>query len=102
MNKTELLAHLLVRHGSIDKYVILREDERGRHFEYAFKQGCPENCNCLPAWASELPVNNIYKLSGWTGDHWALCGGQPVDVDKLMSEKYEMSVDDIMNLSAEI
>ena len=35
MNKSELLAKLLVKYDDIKKYVILKEDISGKYFKYA-------------------------------------------------------------------
>lgn len=101
MNKSELLAKLLVKYDDIKKYVILKEDISGKYFKYAFCDGYPENCYKLPLWAGELELDKIYKLSGWMGDHWAICGSQPTDVDRLMKEKYQLSAEDIFELMEE-
>lgn len=95
MNKSELLAKLLVSYGNIKKYVRLNNCSNGLYLSYAFTGGCPENNDKLPKWASELEVNQIYELAGWMGDHWALNGSQPVDVNKLMNEHYSLSANDI-------
>ena len=35
----ETLLKLLEISGALDEYVILKEDEKGRYIEYAFKEG---------------------------------------------------------------
>ncbi len=98
MNKSELLAKLLVKYGDIKKYVTLCEDITGKYFKYTFCAGYPDNYNKLPKWADELEIGKIYELSGWMGDHWALKGSQPIDAEKLMKEKYQLSAEDIFTL----
>ena len=51
--------------------------------------------------ANELELDKIYKLSGWMGNHWAICGSQPTDVDRLIKEKYQLSAEDIFELMEE-
>lgn len=95
---SDLLAKLLIKHDDIKKYVVLLEDGNGKYLQYAFCDGQPENCYDIPAWATELKTGEIYKLSGWVGDHWALCGSQPVNTEKLLDEKYQLSAADIIKL----
>lgn len=98
MNKSDLLARLLLKYDDIKKYVILKEDISGKYFKYAFVNGYPDNCYSLPAWASELEVGRIYKLGSWIDDHWAIEQSQPVNIEKLMKQKYELSAEDILEL----
>ena len=35
------------------------------------------------------------------GNHWAICGSQPTDVDRLIKEKYQLSAEDIFELMEE-
>lgn len=98
MNKSDLLAKLLVSYGDIKKYVRLNNCSNGLYFTYAFCDGYPENNDKLPKWASELEIGQIYELTGWCGDHWAINGSQPVNVGKLMNERYNLSVNDINNI----
>ncbi len=98
MNKSDLIAQLLLKHGDAKKYVVLCEDDNKRYIRYAFVDGCPENCDKLAAWTTELNVGEVYEVSGWTGDHWVINGSEPVDIDRLMNEKFELSANDIFNI----
>ena len=98
MNKTDLIARLLIEYGDAKKYVVMCEDDSRRYIKYAFIDGCPENCDKLAGWTTELDAGKVYKVSGWTGDHWVIDGSQPVDIDKLMNEKFDLSANDICNI----
>lgn len=43
----EKLKLAAILEDGLDKYVYLREDEKGRYIEYAFQEGCPHNNRCL-------------------------------------------------------
>lgn len=103
MKKEEILAKLLIKNDEVKNYVVLCEDIQGRYLKYAFINGYPENYNQLPQWSLELPANDnsVYELSGWSSDHWAFKNAQPIDVDKLLEKKFELSVNDIVELMKE-
>lgn len=65
----------------LDKYVYLREDEKGRYIEYAFIDGAPENNRCL-SWYDKLQPNAL-KRNGHNIKDWYI---KPVD------EIYELSM----------
>lgn len=58
--------------NSLDKYVYLREDEKGRYIEYAFIEGAPHDNRCLSWYVKPHPnkgtpmiwvnINEIYEL----------------------------------------
>lgn len=98
VKKEEILAKLLVESGDIERYVILKENHTGRYIKYAFIDGYPHDCYRLPSWTTELDTDNIYEVSGFTGEHWVFQDGKPVDVEKLMNKKFELSTDEIMDL----
>ena len=58
----------------LDKYVYLREDEKGRYVEYAFIDGAPENNRCL-SWYDKLQPNAL-KRNGFNVEEWEV---KPVD-----------------------
>lgn len=60
----EFLIKLLEIKGILDQYVILKEDEKGRYIEYAFKEGAPKDNRCLSWYDKPHPnarVRNGYK-----------------------------------------
>lgn len=62
----EFLLKLLDINGDLDKYVILKEDEKGRYIEYAFKEGAPKDNRCLSWYDKPHPiarVRNGYKAN---------------------------------------
>ena len=62
----EFLIKLLEIKGILDKYVILKEDEKGRYIEYAFKEGSPKDNRCLSWYDKPHPnarVRNGYKAN---------------------------------------
>lgn len=64
MNIKELLVRILDIYGILDQYVILKEDEKGRYIEYAFKEGAPKDNRCLSWYDKPHPkarVRNGYK-----------------------------------------
>lgn len=64
MNIRELLVKILDIYGILDEYVILKEDEKGRYIEYAFKEGAPKDNRCLSWYDKPHPkarVRNGYK-----------------------------------------
>jgi hypothetical protein len=66
--KLKLFVEILKHKNRIHKYVILKEDERGRYCEYAFAPGAPEDNRCL-SWYNKLqPValeRNGHDVSEW-------------------------------------
>ena len=58
----------------LDKYVYLREDEKGRYIEYAFIDGAPENNRCL-SWYDKLQPNALER-NGYNIEEWEV---KPVD-----------------------
>ena len=64
MNKTDLIARLLGKYGDAKKYVVLCQDNNRRYIKYAFINGCPENCDKLAGWTTELDVGKVYEVSG--------------------------------------
>lgn len=100
MKKEDLLAELLIKNDLVKNYVFICEDLTGRYLKYAFTSGYPDNFKNLPQWSSELPANDgsIYELSGYAGDHWCFQDAKPIDVKKLCQRKFELSVDEIMEL----
>jgi hypothetical protein len=65
MNTRELLVKILDIYGILDKYVILKEDEKGRYIEYAFKEGAPKDNRCLSWYDKPHPkarVRNGYRI----------------------------------------
>lgn len=78
---------------TLDKYVWLREDEKGRYIKYAFTDGAPHDNRCL-SWYDKLqpnaikrnhhniedwilkPINEIYELNAFT------CGCQNREGDE--------------------
>lgn len=101
--KSKLVALLLTISGETTRYVRLCCDTDGkRYIRYAFADGCPENCQALPAWTSELVPGEVYEVSGWTGDHWAINGSTPVDTAALMEKKYMLSANDITSIMQQI
>ena len=49
-----------------DKYVILKEDEKGQYIEYAYKEGAPHDNRCL-SWYFSLQPNAIKRNNEWFG-----------------------------------
>lgn len=100
IKKEDILAKLLLRDNSIKNYVFLCEDLTGRYLKYAFIDGYPEHFNMLPQWSAELPANDgsIYELSGFTGDHWSFKDAKPINVNKLMSKEFTISVNELIDL----
>ena len=90
-NIEKLRAYAIVTNQT-DNYVVLKEDEKGRYIEYAFKEGCPHDNRCL-SWYDKLqpnalvrnghdvskweikPINQIYRL------HTMNCGHQDEEGD---------------------
>lgn len=65
MNTRELLVKILDIYGILDKYVILKQDEKGRYIEYAFKEGAPKDNRCLSWYDKPHPkarVRNGYRI----------------------------------------
>ena len=66
MNIRELLVRILYIYGILDQYVILKEDEKGRYIEYAFKEGAPKDNRCLSWYDKPHPkarVRNGYSAN---------------------------------------
>ena len=61
MNTRELLVKILDIYGILDKYVILKQDEKGRYIEYAFKEGAPKDNRCL-SWYDNLIQKREYVM----------------------------------------
>ena len=86
----EFLIKLLEIKGILDQYVILKEDEKGRYIEYAFKEGAPKDNRCLSwydkphpnarvrnGYKSDYPIheiNKIYQLGLFSCGHQNLAG----------------------------
>lgn len=101
--KSKLIALLLTMSGEATRYVQLCCGADGkRYIRYAFADGCPDDCQALPVWTSELVPGKVYEVSGWTGDHWAINGSTPVDTATLMEKKYTLSANDIINIMQKI
>jgi len=52
--------------NTLDKYVYLREDEKGKYIEYAFIEGAPHDNRCL-SWYDSYQ-ENAYIRNGWIKD----------------------------------
>lgn len=50
--------------GKLNSYVYLREDEKGRYIEYAFKEGAPHDNRCLSWYAKSHPTYSE-RHGGW-------------------------------------
>lgn len=50
--------------GKLNSYVYLREDEKGRYIEYAFKEGAPHDNRCL-AWYAKSHPTYSERHGGW-------------------------------------
>lgn len=65
LQKLKLYAELT---DTLDKYVILKEDEQGRYIEYAFREGAPHDNRCL-SWYNKLQPKalkrNDHDLNKW-------------------------------------
>ena len=58
--------------NSLDKYVYLREDEKGRYIEYAFIEGAPHDNRCLSWYVKPHPLYD--KNHNGTPIVWANVG----------------------------
>lgn len=63
----ETLLKLLEIGGALDEYVILKEDEKGRYIEYAFKEGEIKDNRCLSWYDKPHPIARV--RNGWEPDH---------------------------------
>lgn len=73
MDRREFIArkaHAIVM-GDLDKYVVLKEDEKGRYIEYAFKEGAPHDNRCLSWYVTLQP--KALKRNGHDIKEWKLC-----------------------------
>lgn len=53
----------VILNGDFDKYVYLREDDKGKYIEYAFKEGVPHDNRCL-SWYDSYQ-EKAYIRNGW-------------------------------------
>jgi hypothetical protein len=56
--------------NNLEKFVYLREDEKGRYIEYAFKEGNPHDNRCL-SWYDKLQPNALVR-NGHEVDKWEI------------------------------
>lgn len=63
LQKLRLYAELT---NTVEKYVYLREDEKGKYIEYAFKKGAPHDNRCL-SWYDSYQ-EKAYIRNGWIKD----------------------------------
>ena len=63
LEKLELKANL---YNGLDKYVYLREDEKGRYIEYAFIPGAPHDNRCLSWYDKPHPKTLMKKPYKYT------------------------------------
>ena len=58
------LKFIAILYNELDKYVYLREDDKGKYIEYAFQEGVPHDNRCL-SWYDSYQ-ENAYIRNGWT------------------------------------
>ena len=54
--------------NKLESYVVLKEDERGRYIEWAFKDGAPHDNRCLSwydSWQPKALERNGHDLDAW-------------------------------------
>lgn len=66
-NELEILRTYAIVSHQEDKYVWLREDEKGTYIEYAFKEGAPHDNRCL-SWYNSYQPNAIRRNTKASGD----------------------------------
>jgi len=72
MEKTEFITRMAYATvtNTLDKYVVLKEDDFGRYIEYAFQDGAPHDNRCL-SWYDKLQPNAL-KRNGHDVETWPL------------------------------
>lgn len=95
--------------GNLDRYVYLREDDKGRYIEYAFKDGAPHDNRCLswydnphPKYLEKHPntviplskVNELYWLGSYTCSGRCKPGHPSEDCDYYKCIKNEWNYDE--------
>lgn len=68
MNTLEWIKEDLERNGNLEKYVILKKDDKGYYIEYAFKEGAPHDNRCLSWYDSYQP--NALERNGHNKEVW--------------------------------
>ncbi len=53
-----------ILNNTLDGYVYLKEDDKGRYIEYAFKEGAPHDNRCL-SWYVKPHLTYSEKHNGW-------------------------------------
>lgn len=66
MTEQDIIKIDLSKKGLLEKYVILKKDEKGYYIEYAFTEGAPHDNRCL-SWYDSYQ-ENAYIRNGWVKD----------------------------------
>lgn len=92
LQKLRLYAELT---NTVEKYVYLREDEKGKYIEYAFKKGAPHDNRCLSWYDS-------YQEKAYIRNKWIKDINDPKDKEFLdiIKKKRDKRVNEIFELSS--